>query len=142
MYCEELMREEGFDDGAAARVAMQTDVIWRACRVILDVRLHRRELDVDEATDFLAGQAGFERGAARSEVRRYTHTPAYNLSYLLGKLLILRLRTDERERQGVAFDLRAFHDALLANGSIPVSYQRRLLRGTPAASLTARVATA
>jgi uncharacterized protein (DUF885 family) len=128
MYSEQLMREEGFDDGPAFRAAMYTDVEWRACRIILDIRMHRGELTADEATDFLVEHTAFETANARAEVRRYTYTPGYQLSYLLGKVLILGLREEEKRRLGAAYDQRAFHDTLLRNGSLPISFHRRLLR--------------
>jgi uncharacterized protein (DUF885 family) len=128
MYCEQLMREHGFDDDARFRLAMHTDAIWRACRIILDIRLQRGEIDVDEAIRFLVEHSGFELPNARAEVHRYTYTPTYQLSYLLGRVLILHLREDERRRLGPRFSLRAFHDTLLRNGSIPISFHRRLLR--------------
>jgi uncharacterized protein (DUF885 family) len=62
-------------------------------------------------------------------VHRYTQTPGYNLSYLLGKVLLLRLRDDERRRLGAAFSLKGFHDALLYSGNLPISFHRRLLAG-------------
>jgi uncharacterized protein (DUF885 family) len=129
MYCEQMMREQGFDDSPEHRVIMYTDAIWRACRIILDVRLHRGEISVPEAIDFLVGETGFERPQATAEVHRYTFTPTYQLSYLLGKVMLLRLREDERRRLGDAFSLKDFHDALLYSGSIPVSFHRRLLAG-------------
>jgi uncharacterized protein (DUF885 family) len=129
MYSEQMIRETGFDDGPAFRIALTTDAIWRACRIILDVRMHRGEVPVEAATDFLVHHTRFERPHALAEVRRYTSTPGYQLSYLLGKVLLLRLRDEERERLGPAFRLRDFHDALLRNGSLPISFQRRLLRG-------------
>lgn len=127
MYSEQLMREEGFDAAPNFRLNMHTDAIWRACRIILDVRMHRGELSVDEAVDFLVEHTAFEEANARAEVRRYTYTPTYQLSYLLGKVLILGLREEERRRLGDAFSLRAFHDTLLRNGSLPISFHRRLL---------------
>lgn len=129
MYSEQMMREEGFDDGPAFRASMYTDAIWRACRIILDVRMHRGELTPEAATDFLVEHTGFELANARAEVRRYTYTPGYQLSYLLGKVLILGLREDERRRLGNAFSLKGFHDTLLRNGSLPISFHRRLLQG-------------
>ncbi len=126
MYCEQMMREEGFDDGPTFRVALATDAIWRACRIILDVRMSRGEIGVDEATEFLIRHTSFERANARAEVLRYTYTPTYQLSYLLGKVLLLRFREDERRRLGERFSLRHFHDGLLRNGSIPISFHRRL----------------
>jgi uncharacterized protein (DUF885 family) len=134
MYSEQMMREEGFDDGPEYRVALATDAIWRAARIVLDVRMHRGEVSVEEATDFLVEHTGFERPNALAEARRYTSTPAYNLSYLLGKVLLLQLREEERHRLGTAFSLRSFHDALLWGGSLPVSFHRRALRGEGAAA--------
>jgi uncharacterized protein (DUF885 family) len=128
MYSELMMREQGFDDAPNFRLAMATDAIWRACRIILDVRMHRGELSVEEATEFLVGHTSFEHSNARAEVNRYTYTPTYQLSYLLGRVLLLQLRADEERRLGGAFSLQAFHDGLLENGSVPISFQRRLLR--------------
>jgi uncharacterized protein (DUF885 family) len=127
MYSEQMMREQGFDDGPEFLLAMHTDAIWRACRIVLDIRMHRGELTVDQATDYLVEHTAFERANAQAEVFRYTYTPTYQLSYLLGKVLLLQLRADEQRRLGDRFSLKGFHDALLRNGSLPISFQRRLL---------------
>ncbi|HEV7603680.1 MAG TPA: DUF885 domain-containing protein [Candidatus Limnocylindrales bacterium] len=127
MYSELMMREHGFDAGPAFRVIMHTDAIWRACRIILDIRLHRGEISVDDATDFLVEQTNFERPNARAEVQWYTYRPTYPLSYLLGRTLLLKLRADEETRLGDAFSLKGFHDTLMRNGSLPISFHRRLL---------------
>lgn len=129
MYSEQMMREQGFDDGPAFRVALATDAIWRAARIVLDVRMHRGEMSIEEASNFLIEHTGFERPNALAEARRYTHTPTYNLSYLLGKVLLLGLRDEEERRLGSAFSLRDFHDTLLRGGSLPISFHRRALRG-------------
>ena len=129
MYSELMMREHGFDDDPSFRVVVHTDAIWRACRIILDVRLHRGEIGVDEAIDFMVEHTSFERANAAAEVRWYTYRPTYPLSYLLGRTLLLQLRTDEQRRLGDAFSLKGFHDTLLRNGSLPISFHRRLLAG-------------
>ena len=129
MYSELMMREHGFDDAPNYRLILHTDAIWRACRIILDVRLHRGELSVDEGIEFLVEQTRFERDNARSEVEWYTYRPTYPLSYLLGRTLLLELRAGEQRRLGDAFSLRDFHDTLLRNGSLPISFHRRLLAG-------------
>jgi uncharacterized protein (DUF885 family) len=129
MYTEQMMREEGFDTGPAFMVAVATDAIWRAARIVLDVRMHRGEVSIEEATEFLIEHTGFERPNALAEARRYTYTPSYNLSYLLGKVLLLQLRDEEKARLGTAFSLRDFHDTLLRGGSLPVSFHRRALQG-------------
>jgi len=129
MYCEQMMLEQGFEDTPARRVIVATDAIWRAARIVLDIRLHRGEISVDDGVDFLVQHTGFERPVARAEVLRYTTAPGYNLSYLLGKNLLLRLRADEQARTGKEFSLKGFHDALIYSGSLPISYHRRLLAG-------------
>jgi uncharacterized protein (DUF885 family) len=129
MYAEQMMREEGFDTSPEHLVMMYTDAIWRACRIVLDVKLHRGLISVPDATRFLIEQTGFERANAAAEVKRYTYTPTYQFSYLLGKVLLLRLRDDERRRLGPAFSLKGFHDSMLREGSLPISFQRRLLAG-------------
>ncbi|MDQ3880110.1 MAG: DUF885 domain-containing protein [Chloroflexota bacterium] len=125
-YCEQLMKEHGFDDTPRHRYAQLTDVIWRATRIVLDVRLHRGEVGFEEGVERLMTETGFERPAALAEVKRYTSTPGYQLSYLFGRHLIDRLKADVQARMGPAFGLKYFHDTLLYAGSIPVSYARRL----------------
>ncbi len=129
MYSEQMMREQGFDDAPNFRLNMHTDAIWRACRIILDVRMHRGQIGVDDAIRYMVERTSFEEANARAEVLRYTYTPTYQLSYLLGKVLLLQLRADESARLGSRFSLKRFHDALLRNGSLPISFQRRLLAG-------------
>jgi uncharacterized protein (DUF885 family) len=129
MYSELMMREQGYDTDPNYRLVMHTDAIWRACRIILDVRMHRGEMTVDEATDFLIEQTGFERPNASAEAKWYTYRPTYPLSYLLGRTLLLGLRADEQRRLGDSFSLKGFHDTLLRNGSLPISFHRRLLAG-------------
>jgi uncharacterized protein (DUF885 family) len=127
MYSELMLREHGFDADPRFRVVVHTDAIWRACRIILDIRLHRGEIGLEEAVDFMVEHTSFERANAAAEVRWYTFRPTYPLSYLLGRTLLLQLRADEQARLGASFDLRGFHDTLLRNGSLPISFHRRLL---------------
>ena len=127
MYTELMMREHGFDDDPRCRLILHTDAIWRACRIILDVRMHRGEVSMEEAARFLVEHTSFEVPNARAEVQWYSFRPTYPMSYLLGRTMLLDLRDDERRRLGDRFSLRDFHDTLLRNGSIPISFHRRLL---------------
>jgi uncharacterized protein (DUF885 family) len=128
-YCERMMKEAGFDDTPKGWYIVHTDAIWRATRIILDVQLHRGLIGFDEAVDRLVAETGFERPAALAEVKRYTSTPTYQLSYLFGRHMIERLKADVEAREGADFDLRRFHDTLLYGGTMPVSYARRLFDG-------------
>lgn len=102
---------------------------WRAARIVLDSWLHRGGIGVAEAIEALVEHTGFERPNAVAEVRRSARVPTYDLSYLLGKVLLLRLRDDERRRLGDASSLRDLQDALIDSGSLPISFHRRLLAG-------------
>ena len=125
-YCERMMKEAGFDDTPKGWYIVHTDAIWRATRIILDVSLHRGLIGFDDAVDRLVSETGFERPAAVAEVRRYTSTPTYQLSYLYGRHMIEKLKADIEAREGRDFDRRRFHDTLIYGGTMPVSYARRL----------------
>jgi uncharacterized protein (DUF885 family) len=125
-YCERMMKDAGFDDTPRHRWVMHTDAIWRSVRIILDVKLHRGEIGFDDAIDFMIEKTGFERPAALAEVKRYTSTPTYQLSYLYGRHMIEALRDRVRARMGPAFNLKFFHDTLIFGGTMPVSFAARL----------------
>jgi uncharacterized protein (DUF885 family) len=125
-YCERMMKDAGFDDTPTHRWVMHTDAIWRAVRIILDIRLHRGDLTFDEGIAFLIEHTGFERPAALAEVKRYTATPTYALSYLYGRHMIEALRDRVMARMGPAFSLKFFHDTLIYGGTMPVSFAERL----------------
>lgn len=124
-YCERMMKEAGFDDTPKGWYIVHTDAIWRATRIILDVQLHRGLIGFDAAVERLAAETGFERPAALAEIKRYTSTPTYQLSYLFGRHMIEKLKAEVQGRTG-DFSLQRFHDTLLYGGTMPVSYARRL----------------
>jgi uncharacterized protein (DUF885 family) len=125
-YCERMMKDAGFDDTPTHRYILHTDAIWRSVRILLDVRLHRGEIGFEEAVAFMVDRTGFERPAALAEVKRYTSTPTYQLSYLYGRHMIERLRDRVRARMGPGFNLKFFHDTLIYGGTMPVSFAGRL----------------
>lgn len=127
LYCESMMREEGFLSDPRAILMQLKDQLWRACRVVIDVGLHCFGMSFDAAVSMLVSVADLERGNAVAEVKRYTQTPTQPMSYLIGKHEILALRDDYRARAGAAWNLREFHDRLLSWGSIPVEMVRRAM---------------
>lgn len=132
-YCEDLMRETGFNDTPEIRFVQLQDTIWRACRIIIDVDLHRGRMDFDEAVDMLVAETDMERPSAVAEVKRYTQNPTYQLSYLLGKHLIQGLREEVEDRMGDRFTLAFFHDAILYAGNLPFFLLRRAVEDRLAA---------
>jgi uncharacterized protein (DUF885 family) len=125
-YCEEMMMEHGFNRSPEVRFVQVNDAIWRAVRIIVDVKLSRGEMSFDEAVDMLMKEAGMSREAAVAEVRRYTLTPGYQLSYLLGKHMILKLRDEVKKKMGNKFSERFFHDTVAANGELPIFLLRKV----------------
>jgi uncharacterized protein (DUF885 family) len=121
LYCEQLVLDEGFDDDPRTRLFQLKDQLWRACRVVIDVKLHTGEMTFDEAVAMLVDVAKLERINAVGEVRRYTLSPTQPMSYLVGKQQIMDLREREKRRLGSAFSLCTFHDRLLSQGTIPIA---------------------
>ncbi|MDH5634758.1 MAG: DUF885 domain-containing protein, partial [Candidatus Bathyarchaeota archaeon] len=102
------------------------DGIWRAVRIIVDVKLSRGEMSFDEAVNMLVKETGMSKEGAVAEVRRYTQTPGYALSYLLGKHLILQLREEVKQKAGAKYNEKFFHDTITANGYLPISLLRKV----------------
>ncbi|TLZ70493.1 MAG: DUF885 domain-containing protein [Methanobacteriota archaeon] len=125
-YCEDMMKAAGFSADPRTKFVQVRDQIWRACRILIDVDLHSGRMTFDDAVDLLVREAGMERPGALAEVKRYTYTPAYQLSYLIGKHLIQRLRADVERSMGDAYTDKFFHDTFLYAGSLPAKHMRLL----------------
>lgn len=122
-YCEEMMKDLGFLDeyGGFSQLDAQ---LWRAARVIIDAGLHTRGLSFTEAVKFLEEKVHMARPSAVAEVKRYTRTPTQPMSYFIGKLEILKLRREFKEKMGEKYSLKDFHQKLLNNGSVPPALSR------------------
>ena len=127
LYCEEMMYEQGYYQDPACRLVQLRDLLFRACRVVIDVGLQTGTMTTAQAIDSLVENVLLDPADAAIEVKRYALTPTQPLSYLLGKTLLLEMRDETRRRLGPRFDLHGFHAALLASGSIPPSLIREEL---------------
>lgn len=121
LYCEQLVLDEGLTTDPRHRIFQLKDQLWRACRVVIDVKLHTGDMTFDEAVDMLVNVGHLERPNAVGEVRRYTQSATQPMSYLMGKHQITALRDREQQRLGNRFNLQSFHDRLLSYGTIPVA---------------------
>jgi len=130
-YCEEMMAERGFNPDRDTRLIQVVYGMFRAVRIILDVKLSRGEMTFDEAVNMLIEETRMSEEGATAEVRRYTQTPGYALSYLLGKHLILQLKQDVKKRMGDKFAEKLFHDTVIANGYLPFSLLRNIFNQKP-----------
>ena len=127
-YCEELMESLGYLGDPIQKLARLQDQLWRAARIILDVSLHTKGMSVEEGVEFLVREAGLERPNALAEVRRYTQSPTQPLSYLVGKLEILKVIEEYKEKHPGA-SLQEIHDVILSQGSLPPKLLRERLLG-------------
>ncbi len=135
LYCEWLLDRHGYFTTPGQHLALLAMRAWRACRVVLDVRLQCGGFTPEQGIDFLVENAGTTRDSATAEVRRYMDSPTQPFSYAVGWREILALRADEERRLGPRFDEREFHDRLLRCGPVPFRFVRRLFGyGEPAAA--------
>jgi hypothetical protein len=124
LYCEDMMGEEGFYRSEEERFFQRVHLLWRAVRVLLDVGLHTRGMTYQQGVDYLTSHVPVDRANAEAEVRRYCAEPVYQLCYAVGRRELLQLRDDFRAARGAAFTLRAFHDAVLSYGGLPITLIR------------------
>jgi uncharacterized protein (DUF885 family) len=104
---------------------------FRAARIVADVKLHTGQFTYEECVawmiDVLEADSESSREYLRTNVRRYTMAPTMPMTYLMGKREVVRLRDATIARDGADFSLRAFHDALLQEGTIPPALMWKVL---------------
>ncbi|MGB9365032.1 MAG: DUF885 domain-containing protein [Xanthobacteraceae bacterium] len=125
LYAESLGHELGLYEEPLELVGRYLQELLRACRLVADTSIHAKGWMRTRAIQYLVEECGLPEGWATVEVLRYMAWPAQALSYKVGELAILDLRAEAARRLGARFDLRAFHDALLAEGNMPISMLRR-----------------
>ncbi len=126
LYSERLADEMGLFANDAERFGMLDAQAWRAARLVVDTGLHALRWPRQRSIDFLRN-SGLTDTDAVIETDRYISWPGQALTYMIGQLEIQRLRADLAARDGSAFDLRAFHDAVLGHGSLPLATLTREL---------------
>jgi uncharacterized protein (DUF885 family) len=118
LYCEQLMQEQGFLKSKEHRFVMLKDRLWRALRIIIDVKTQTGQMTFDEAGELMVRELHFPREQACGDLNWYSQSPSGPMGYALGWSIINRLREQEQNRLGNKFSLREFHDKLLSAGSI------------------------
>ena len=126
-YCEHMMAEVGFRRGdVTIKLGPLAAALVRLARFVVAIRLHCEDLSVEQGMRIFRDEAFLEEPTARREAERGTFDPTY-LVYSVGKLMMLKLRRDYKDRQAGKFSMRGFHDALLAQGNAPFWAHRSLL---------------
>jgi uncharacterized protein (DUF885 family) len=143
-YCEQMMLEQGYGQpGAGARDARDAkmihlgqlqDALLRDARFIVGIKMHTGDMTFDQAVNFFVDEGYQTHAGGLVETKRGT-TDATYLYYTLGKLQILKLRSDLEKKLGAQFSLEKFHDDFLKQGYPPIKIVRRALLGDASPTL-------
>jgi uncharacterized protein (DUF885 family) len=143
-YCEQMMLDEGYNqpgvgakderDSKLIRLGQLQDALLRDARFIVGIRMHTQDMTLAQAEDFFINEGYQSRAIAEVETKRGTSDPTY-LYYTLGKLEIMKLRSDLQKKQGESFSLEQFHDDFMRQGPAPIKIIRRALLGDDSPTL-------
>lgn len=120
LYTEYLGQEMGIYRTPYERFGRLSYEMWRAVRLVVDPGIHRYGWSREKAIAYLADRTALSRHEVETEVDRYISWPGQATAYKLGELTILRLRAKAERELGQRFDIRKFHDVVLALGSVPL----------------------
>lgn len=121
LYSEKLVAEMGLYETPYEKFGQLTYEMWRACRLVVDTGMHWKGWSRDQAEACFLENSALSVSNIRTEVDRYISWPGQALAYKVGEMKILELRQRAEEGLGDDFDIRHFHDAVLENGSVPLS---------------------
>jgi uncharacterized protein (DUF885 family) len=143
-YCEQMMLDEGYgqpgagaaniSDARLIRLGQLQDALLRDARFVVGIQMHRGKMTFDEAVDFFVKEGYQTHESGVIETKRGTSDPTY-LYYTLGKIEILKLREDLKQKQGAAFSLQKFHDDFLRQGFPAIKIVRRAMLGDDSPAL-------
>lgn len=129
VYTEQMMLDQGFDDGNLALRLHQLKFYLRAVvNAILDHEMHAGDMTDDQAMELLAGRAFQTEGEALGKIIRSKQSSCQLSTYFVGRTAFVRLRHDVQRTQGDRFRLGRYHQAVLAHGTLPVKYLPEVVR--------------
>ncbi len=121
LYSEQLAEEMGMYEGdPLGRIGYLHDALFRAVRMVVDSGMHAKRWSREKAIGYYVEVLGDKDASATTEIERYCVAPGQACGYMLGKLTWLRERARAKAALGDRFDIRAFHDAGLTNGAVPL----------------------
>jgi len=126
LYAEQLVDElEVYDDFPAGRLGYLQSIAFRACRLVVDSGLHAKRWTRQQGVDFFVQRNGSNPLEVASEVDRYCSWPGQACGYKVGHSTINRLRDGAKSALGAKYDLRAFDDAVVKGGNVPMDVLAR-----------------
>ena len=120
LYSEYLGKEVGIYSDPYDDFGRLSYEMWRACRLVVDTGMHTMGWSRDRALAYMLENTALSAHNVKTEIDRYISWPAQALSYKIGEIKIKKLRESAEKALGDRFDIRAFHDAVLAEGSVPL----------------------
>jgi len=126
LYSERLGKEMGFYQDPYSDFGRLTYEAWRACRLVVDTGIHAKGWTRQQAIDYLAENTALSMADVIGQIDRYISWPAQALSYKIGEIKIRQLRAKAEQALGNKFDIRAFHNQMLKNGSLPMALLEEL----------------
>lgn len=120
LYAEALGEEMGMYETPYEVFGMLSYQMWRAARLVVDTGIHAQGWSRERAQDYFRDNTALSDHEITTEVDRYISWPGQALSYYMGELAFLAARDKARRALGEKFDIRAFHDAMLSLGSVPL----------------------
>ncbi|WP_236791605.1 DUF885 family protein [Amycolatopsis sp. GM8] len=129
LYTERLAQEMGLYSSDLTQLGMLTMDSMRAGRLVVDTGLHAKGWSREQGVAFLREHTPMPQVEIDSEVDRYIAYPGQALSYMVGRLEILRIRDHAKRALGEKFDIREFHDVVLGGGALPLSVLDAVVTG-------------
>ncbi|WP_426060201.1 DUF885 domain-containing protein [Hymenobacter sp. B1770] len=126
LYSEYLGHEMGLYKSPYSRFGRLTYEMWRACRLVIDVGIHAKGWTREQAVTYLADNTALSLHEVNTEVDRYILWPGQALAYKMGELKIKEMRTRTENALKADFDVRAFHDMVLSNGTVTLAILEKM----------------
>ncbi|MBB5730474.1 uncharacterized protein (DUF885 family) [Sphingomonas prati] len=120
LYCETLGEDMGMYETPYDLFGMLSYQAWRAARLVVDTGIHAKGWSRKQAQDYLHDNTALSDHEIETEVDRYIAWPGQALSYYMGQMAFQAARKKAQDALGAKFNIRAFHDAMLEMGSVPV----------------------
>ena len=133
LYSEKLASEIGFQPTPLDDLGRLQAEMFRAVRLVVDSGLHHQRWSREQAIDYMVEKTGMPQTDVVAEIERYLVMPGQALAYKVGMNTIVELRDEARRELGERFDLKAFHDVVLTNGSLPMTLLQQQVRAWIAA---------
>lgn len=128
LYTEKLGQEMGIYETPYEEFGRLTYEMWRACRLVIDTGVHHDGWSRVQALAYLRDRTALSEHEVTTEVDRYISWPGQALSYKLGEITIVKLRGEAEQALGDRFDIKAFHDAVLKQGSVTLPVLEQQVR--------------